>query len=70
MAPASKLLMNLGDRPLVRHVAQTAIDTGLNPDVPLVAPRHLRPLLAAFAAEPDRGICIPTYRSKRGNPVL
>ncbi len=126
MAPASKLLMNLGDRPLMRHVAQTAIDAGLNPvtvvvghdgdairaaaeglplrivanddyeegvassiragvraiaaevdaavfllgDMPLVAPRHLRPLLAAFAAEPDRGICIPTYRSKRGNPVL
>lgn len=126
MAPASKLLMNLGDRPLMRHVAQTAIDAGLNPvtvvvghdgdairaavaglplrivanddyeegvassiragvraiaaevdaavfllgDMPLVAPRHLRSLLAAFAAEPDRGICIPTYRSKRGNPVL
>lgn len=126
MAPASKLLMSLGDRPLVRQVAQTAIDTGLNPvtvvvghdgdairaaveglpvrivanddyeegvassiragvraiaaevdaalfllgDMPLVAPRHLRPLLAAFAAEPDRGICIPTYRGKRGNPVL
>ncbi|MGQ0593011.1 MAG: nucleotidyltransferase family protein [Gammaproteobacteria bacterium] len=126
MAPASKLLMNLGDRPLIRHVVQTAIDTGLNPvtvvvghdgdairvaveglpvrivdnddyregvassiragvraiaaevdaavfllgDMPLVAPRHLRLLLAAFAADPDRGICIPTYRSKRGNPVL
>jgi len=126
MAPASKLLMNLGDRPLIRHVVQTAIDTGLDPvtvvvghdrdairgaveglplrivdnddyqegmassiragvraiaaevdaavfllgDMPLVAPRHLGPLLAAFAAEPDRGICIPTYWSKRGNPVL
>ncbi|CAN5900491.1 hypothetical protein BH20PSE1_BH20PSE1_22270 [soil metagenome] len=126
MAPASKLLMNLGDRPLIRHVAQTAIDTGLDPvtvvvghdgdairaavaglplrivanddyeegvassiragvrviaaevdaavfllgDMPLVAPRHLRSLLTAFTAEPDRSICIPTYRGKRGNPVL
>ncbi len=126
MAPASKLLMHLGGRPLVRHVAETAIDTGLDPvtvvvghdgdairaavaglplriinnndyeegvassiragvraiaaevdaavfllgDMPLVAPRHLRPLLAEVAAEPDRGVCIPTYRGKRGNPVL
>lgn len=126
MAPASKLLMNLGAHPLIRQVAQTAIDTGLNPvtvvvghdrdairaavadlplrfvanddykegvassiragvraiaaevdaavfllgDMPLVAPRHLHLLLAAFAAEPDRGICIPTYRGERGNPVL
>jgi len=30
MAPA-RLLMNLGDRPLIRHAVQTAIDTGLNP---------------------------------------
>jgi len=55
----------------VRAIA-AEVDTAvfLLGDMPLVGPRHLRPLLAAFAAEPDRGICIPTYRSKRGNPVL
>ncbi len=39
-------------------------------DMPLIAPRHLGPLLAAFAPAKGRSICIPTYRTKRGNPVL
>lgn len=39
-------------------------------DMPFVSLRHLRPLLAAFAPAMSRSICIPTYRTKRGNPVL
>ncbi|MCI0429280.1 MAG: nucleotidyltransferase family protein [Rhodospirillales bacterium] len=126
MAPANKLLMSLGDRPVIRHAVQTALDAGLDPvivvvgpdretlraalqglpvrivgnddyeeglassiragvaaiaadidaavfllgDMPLIAARHLRPLLAAFAPAQSRSICIPTYRAKRGNPVL
>ena len=126
MAPVNKLLMSLGDRPVIRHVVQTALDAGLDPatvvvgpdrealraaleglpvrivgnddyeeglassiragvaaiaaevdaavfllgDMPLIAPRHLGPLLAAFAPAKGRSICIPTYGTKRGNPVL
>jgi molybdenum cofactor cytidylyltransferase len=113
MAPVNKLLRSLGDRPVIRHVVQTALDSGLDPaaleglpvrivgnddyekglassiragvaaivaevdaavfllgDMPLIAPRHLGPLLAAFAPAEGRSICIPTYRTKRGNPVL
>jgi molybdenum cofactor cytidylyltransferase len=125
LAPVNKLLMSLGDRPVIRHVVQTALDVGLDPatvvvgpdrealraalqglavrivgnddyeeglassiragvaaiaadvdaavfllgDMPLIAPRHLGPLLAAFPAK-GRSICIPTYRTRRGNPVL
>jgi molybdenum cofactor cytidylyltransferase len=39
-------------------------------DMPLIAPRHLAPLLVAFAPAEGRSICIPTYGTKRGNPVL
>ncbi|MGQ0595103.1 MAG: nucleotidyltransferase family protein [Gammaproteobacteria bacterium] len=39
-------------------------------DMPLITPRHLGPLLAAFAPAKGRSICIPTYGTKRGNPVL
>jgi molybdenum cofactor cytidylyltransferase len=127
MAPVSKLLASLGDRPVIRHVVQTALDAGLDPatvvvgpdrealraaleglpvrrivgnddyaeglassiragvaaiaaevdaavfllgDMPLIAPRHLGPLLAAFAPAEGRSICIPTYSTQRGNPVL
>lgn len=126
MAPMNKLLMTLGDRPVVLHAVQTALDTGLDPvvvvlghdcealrtvlaglpvrmvgnavyeeglassiragvdaigtrvdaavfllgDMPLIAPLHLRSLLAAFGPAEGRSICIPTFESKRGNPVL
>jgi len=126
MAPVNKLLTSLADRPVIRHVVQTALDAGLNPvtlvvghdgnavraaldglpvrivrnddyeeglassvragvaaigagvdaalfllgDMPLIAARHLRPLLAAFAPAEGRSVCIPTYRAQRGNPVL
>ncbi len=126
MTPVNKLLMSLGDRPVIWHVVQTALDTGLDPvtvvsghdreavravlaglpvrivgnddykeglassiragvaaiatdvdaalfllgDMPLIAPRHLRPLLAAFVPAKGRSICIPTYGTRRGNPVL
>jgi len=126
MVPVNKLLMSLGDRPVIRHVAQTALDAGLDPvtvvsghdreaihaalaglpvravgnddhekglassiragvaaiaaevdaalfllgDMPLVTPRHLRHLLAAFAPAQGHSICIPAYGTRRGNPVL
>jgi molybdenum cofactor cytidylyltransferase len=126
MAPVNKLLMSLGDRPIIWHVVQTALDADLDPvtvvsghdreavravlaglparivgnddykeglassiragvaaiatdveaalfllgDMPLITPRHLRPLLAAFVPAKGRSICIPTYRTRRGNPVL
>ena len=126
MAPVNKLLISLGDRPVIWHVVQTALDAGLDPvtvvsghdreavravlaslpvrivgnddykeglassiragvaaiaadvgaalfllgDMPLIAPHHLRPLLAAFVPAKGRSICIPTYRTRRGNPVL
>lgn len=126
MASVNKLLMPLGDRPVIRHVVQTALEAGLGPvtvvsghdreavrtalaglpvgivgnddyeeglassirtgvvaiaaevdaalfllgDMPLVTPRHLRPLLAAFAPAEGHSICIPTYGTRRGNPVL
>jgi molybdenum cofactor cytidylyltransferase len=122
MAPVNKLLMSLGDRAVIRHVVQTALDAGLDPttvvvgpdreafraalegltvrivgnndyeeglassiragvaaiaadvdaavfllgDMPLIAPRHLGLLLAAFAPAKGRSICIPTYGTKRG----
>ncbi len=125
-APVNKLLASLGDRPVIRHVARTALDAGLEPvtvvvgpdrqalgaaleglpvriigndsyeeglassiragaaaiaaevdaavfllgDMPLIGPRHLGPLLAAFAPAKGRSICIPTYGTRRGNPVL
>lgn len=39
-------------------------------DMPLIAPRHLRSLIAAFAPARGLSICIPTYATERGNPVL
>jgi CTP:molybdopterin cytidylyltransferase MocA len=39
-APVNKLLMSLGDRPVIRHVVQTALDVGLD--------------LAAVVIGPDR----------------
>lgn len=39
-------------------------------DMPLVQARHLDRLVAAFAPQAGRAICIPTYQGKRGNPVL
>lgn len=39
-------------------------------DMPRVRPRHVQRLLAAFDPLEGRGICVPTYRGKRGNPVL
>jgi molybdenum cofactor cytidylyltransferase len=126
MIPVNKLLMTLGDRPVIRQVVRTALEAGLDPvivigghdreavraalaglpvrivgnddyqeglassiragvaaiaaevdaalfllgDMPWVAPRHLRPLLAAFAPAEGHSICIPTYGTRRGNPVL
>jgi molybdenum cofactor cytidylyltransferase len=31
---------------------------------------HLDRLIAAFAPDEGRSICIPTHRAKRGNPIL
>jgi molybdenum cofactor cytidylyltransferase len=39
-------------------------------DMPLVTPAHVDRLIAAFNPVEGRAICIPTYKGKRGNPVL
>ena len=39
-------------------------------DMPRVRPQHVKRLLAAFDPIEGRSICVPTYRGKRGNPVL
>ena len=39
-------------------------------DMPLVQAGHLDRLIAAFSQQDSRGICIPTYTGRRGNPVL
>jgi molybdenum cofactor cytidylyltransferase len=38
MAPVNKLLRSLGDRPVIRHVVQTALDSGLDPATVVVGP--------------------------------
>jgi molybdenum cofactor cytidylyltransferase len=39
-------------------------------DMPFVTAEDMRAPCAAFAPEQGRAICIPTYKGKRGNPVL
>jgi molybdenum cofactor cytidylyltransferase len=39
-------------------------------DMPLVTADHLNVLIAAFDPADGRGICVPTFNGKRGNPVL
>ncbi len=39
-------------------------------DMPLVAPRHIDRLIAAFNPAEGRAICVPVLSGKRGNPVL
>lgn len=39
-------------------------------DMPRLTPAHLDQLLAAFNPAEGRSICVPTYKNKRGNPVL
>ncbi|HZD26728.1 MAG TPA: nucleotidyltransferase family protein [Alphaproteobacteria bacterium] len=39
-------------------------------DMPRVRARHIERLLAAFKPAEGRAICVPTFRGKRGNPVL
>lgn len=39
-------------------------------DMPLVSAAHLQRLTYAFEASEGAGICVPTYRGRRGNPVL
>ncbi len=39
-------------------------------DMPRVTAAHIDRLIAAFNPAEGRGICVPTYRAKRGNPVL
>jgi CTP:molybdopterin cytidylyltransferase MocA len=34
----NKLLMSLGDRPVIRHVVQTVLDSGLDPATVVVGP--------------------------------
>jgi molybdenum cofactor cytidylyltransferase len=39
-------------------------------DMPRVTSDHLDALIAAFSPAEGRGICVPTFNGKRGNPVL
>ncbi len=39
-------------------------------DMPAVASRHINRLIGAFNPLEGRSICVPTYKGKRGNPVL
>ena len=39
-------------------------------DMPRITAAHLDRLIAAFAPDEGRSICIPTHRAKRGNPIL
>ncbi len=39
-------------------------------DMPRVSARHVDRLIAAFNPVEGRAICVPTFRAKRGNPVL
>ena len=39
-------------------------------DMPRVTPSHLNALIDAFEPVEGRGICVPTFNGKRGNPVL
>jgi molybdenum cofactor cytidylyltransferase len=39
-------------------------------DMPRIRPEQLRELAAAFDPAAGRAICLPTWRGKRGNPVL
>jgi molybdenum cofactor cytidylyltransferase len=39
-------------------------------DMPRVSEAHIDKLIAAFSPVEGRAICVPTYRAKRGNPVL
>ena len=39
-------------------------------DMPLITPRHIDRLIAAFNPVEGRAICVATFAGKRGNPVL
>jgi molybdenum cofactor cytidylyltransferase len=39
-------------------------------DMPRIAPRQIDRLIAAYNPVEGRALCIPTWRGKRGNPVL
>ena len=39
-------------------------------DMPRIKPHHLGRLIDSFNPAEGRGICVPTARGKRGNPVL
>ena len=39
-------------------------------DMPRIRADQINRLIAAFAPTEGRGICVPTVRGKRGNPVL
>ena len=39
-------------------------------DMPWVRAEHVDALIAAFVANGERAICVPTFAAQRGNPVL
>jgi molybdenum cofactor cytidylyltransferase len=60
MAPANKLLMPLGDRPVIRQVVQTALKAGLDP-VTVVSGHDREEVLAALAGLPVRIVSNDDY---------
>ena len=59
-APVNKLLMSLGDRPIIRHVVQTTLDAGLNPAIVVVGPDR-EALRAALEGLPVRIVVNDDY---------
>lgn len=39
-------------------------------DMPMVTSTHIDRLITAYDPHADRAVCVPTFRGKRGNPVL
>jgi xanthine dehydrogenase accessory factor len=56
-----------GLKALPSHLDGAVICLG---DMPLVSARLLNTLLDRFHQQAGRSICVPTYKGKRGNPVL
>lgn len=54
------------------HALGTRADAALFllADMPLITAAHLRRLMQAFAAAPEAAACVPSFQSRRGNPVL
>ena len=69
MTPVNKLLRSLGDRPVIRHVVQTALDIGLDPGTVVVGPDR-EALRAALAGLPVRIVGNDDYEEGLASPSV